>query len=217
MLFGTSVEQFSRWFDGAKADESIGAIVIDINSPGGSVYGVQELSEKIYKARGNKPIIAVVNSLMASAAYHIGSSADEIVITPSGDVGSIGVFTVHTDLSEAAQKAGIKHTIIRAGEHKIESNPVEPLSEDAQFYIQKQVNDRYDLLVSDVARNRNTNVSKVKDSYGKGRTLNAKDALSAGMVDRVGTLEQVITQLFPKKKKNRTSNLKTRLEIEKRR
>jgi ClpP class serine protease len=82
------------------ADESIGAIVIQIDSPGGNVAGTPEVARKIYEARGKgKAIIAQADSLMASAAYYIGAAADEIVATPSSEVGSIGVYAVHEDAS----------------------------------------------------------------------------------------------------------------------
>ena len=84
-------EAFGAAFDRAAADSSIGAIVLNIDSPGGSVYGVEELADKIYKARGTKPVYAVANSLAASAAYWIGSAASQLYVTPSGEVGSIGV------------------------------------------------------------------------------------------------------------------------------
>lgn len=220
MIFGTSTEMFGRWFDEMMADDSIGAIIIDVNSPGGSVAGTQELADKIFAARGQKPIIAVVNSLMASAAYWIGSAADEIIMTPSGEAGSIGVVMVHTDISEAAKQAGFKYTIIRSGEHKYEGNMVEPLSEDAVAYLQGQCDTCYESFLAAVARHRGATVSKIKADFGQGRCLMAKAALAAGMIDRIATMDQVIADLFPKDRKqgnNALSAYKTKLEIAQRR
>lgn len=190
---GTSTELFGQWFDDAVSDNSIGAIVIDCDSPGGNVYGVQELSQKIYNARGTKPIIAVANSLMASAAVWIASAADEIVITPGGEIGSVGVIAVHTDKSKADEAAGIKTTIIKAGKYKAEGNPFEPIDPEALGAAQKRIDDYYDIFTSDLTRNRS--VSKTDARFGDGRIFGAKDAVAMGLADRIGTLERVITDL----------------------
>lgn len=190
--FGTDTDTFGKWFDAMVADKSIAKIIIDIDSPGGSVYGTKELSDKIYAARGTKPIVAVANSLMASAAYHIGSAADRIYATPGGDVGSIGVLAVHSEFSQLEEKAGIKTTIVRRPEYKAEANSSEPLTEEAREALQKSVDDSYDLFVSSVARNRGVAKSVVKSGYGQGRLLVSRDALAAGMIDGIKTLEEVL-------------------------
>jgi ClpP class serine protease len=96
------------------ADDNVRAIVLNIDSPGGSIFGTEELFNKIMAARGSKPITAVVNSVAASAAFWIASAADEIVITPGGMIGSVGVYMVHTDLSAAIAEDGVKETFISA-------------------------------------------------------------------------------------------------------
>ena len=108
MSGATSAENFAKNFSQLLDDPSVDAIVLDVDSPGGQVGGVNELSKQIFEARGKKPIVAVANHFMASAAYWIGSAADELVVTPSGEVGSIGVFAVHEDISAALTQAGIK-------------------------------------------------------------------------------------------------------------
>jgi len=201
---GTSTEVFGRMFDIAIADDSIGTILVDVDSPGGSVYGVQELSDKIYNARGRKPIIAVVNSMMASAAYWISSAADEIIITPGGEAGSIGVIAIHVDYSEQEKDVGVKPTIIKAGKYKGEGNPHEPLGEEAKDYFQQRVDDYYNSFISAVARNRGINTAKVVSDFGQGRMFGAKNAISSGMVDGIGTLEGIVKRLLVRK-----STLKT--------
>ncbi len=193
---GTSTEQLSAAFDRAMADDSIGAIVLDVDSPGGSVYGVEELSAKIYAARGRgKRIVAVANSLMASAAYYIASAADEVVVTPSGEVGSIGVFALHLDYSQFLEQEGIKPTIFRAGQYKAELNPYEPVTEEAAAYAQAQVDEYYRMFVAAVARNRGVATQKVLSDFGQGRTLLARDAVAVGLADRIATLEEVLAEL----------------------
>ena len=195
MSGGMSIETFSRQFADLVNDEQIAAIIIDVDSPGGSVYGVEELSRQIFDARKHKRIVAVADQLMASAAYYIGSAADELVVTPSGEVGSIGVYTIHFDWSGHLEQQGVKATIIKAGPNKAEGNPYEALGEDAADHIQMIVDDYYNQFLRAVARNRGVSVKKVRDDFGGGRTYTAKRALERGMVDRIATMDTIIGEL----------------------
>jgi signal peptide peptidase SppA len=192
---GTSTQMFAAAFREAVADDDIRAIVLDVDSPGGSVYGVEELAAEIYKARGRKPIQAVVNSEMASAAYWIGSAADRIDITPSGMAGSIGVVTMHEDWSENLQGEGIKVTLVATPERKVEGNPYEPLGSEARDRMESVAGQYYSAFVKAVAKNRKTTEATVRANYGQGRMLTAKEALAAGMVDGIATLEAVLARL----------------------
>jgi signal peptide peptidase SppA len=195
---GTSVETFGQWIDNAVNDKSVSTIVIDVNSPGGSVYGVSELSKKIYDARSKKKIIAVVNSLMASAAAWIGTAASKVFITPSGEAGSIGVISVHTEYSKAEESAGYKTTIIKAGKYKSEGNPHEPLSDESVSAIQKRVDEYYAMFVSDLSRNRST--SKVKAVFGEGRIMGAEESVKSDLVDGIATMDEVLSKELKKQK-----------------
>jgi ClpP class serine protease len=108
---GTSTEKFAAELDALVSNPQISAIVLDTDSPGGSTFGVPELAAKIRAARDVKPIYAHVNGTMASAAYYLGAQATEIIASPSSLVGSVGVYMVHEDDSEAAAKAGVKRTV----------------------------------------------------------------------------------------------------------
>jgi len=176
------------------ADDSISKIVLDIDSPGGSTYGVAELAAEIYKARGQKPIVAVANSIAASAAYWIGASADEFYVTPGGIVGSIGVYAVHQDVSKMAENEGVKTTLISAGKFKTTGNQWEPLDEEAHARIQSRVNDAYAAFIADVARGRGVTEAKVRNGFGEGDAVTAKAAKAEGMVDGIATLDQVIAR-----------------------
>jgi signal peptide peptidase SppA len=200
MSGGTSTERFAREFDQLMADESIGAIVLQIDSPGGNVAGTPEVARKIYEARGKgKAIIAQADSLMASAAYYIGAAADEIVATPSSEVGSIGVYAVHLDASGYNEQEGFKYTLIKAGKYKAEGNPYGPLSGEALAAAQDKVDQYYGMFVRDVAKFRGVSVDDVRNGYGQGRALLAKQALDAGMIEKVATLEETLTRLGGKK------------------
>jgi len=192
---GVSTERFAQAFRQALSDPAVGAIVIDVDSPGGDVHGVDELSSEVFHARGQKPIVAVANSLAASAAYWIATAADELVVTPGGEVGSIGVFAAHVDESEWYRSQGIKPTLISAGRYKVEGNPYEPLGDAAREAIQERVDAYYDMFVRAVARNRGVGVQAVRGGFGEGRVVGAKRAVELGMADRVGTLVETVAQL----------------------
>lgn len=190
---GTSVEDIRGQLRAALANPQISAIVLDIDSPGGGVAGVTELATEIRNARAQKRIVAVANTTAASAAYWLASQANHVLVTPSGQVGSVGVYAVHFDASAAYQAQGVTPTIISAGERKADGNEFEPLSDEARAEMQARVDAFYDSFVSDVARGRGVPVSKVRDDYGKGSVLLAPAAFSAGLVDGIGTLEQALT------------------------
>lgn len=192
---GTSTERFGDDFDLAVNDPNVMAIVINVDSPGGSVAGVAQLADKIYEARGSKPIVAIANSMAASAAYWIASAADEFVAAPLAFVGAIGVFTVHTDFSGAEAQHGIKTTYVSAGKYKTEGNSSEPLGEEARDHMQSIADEAYGMFVRAVARHRGVKAAAVKTGFGEGRTLLASQALDAGMIDGVKTLDQVLADL----------------------
>jgi len=207
---GTSIQKLTAAFRDAMADDAVGSIVFQIDSPGGSVYGVKELADEIYEARGQgKQIIAVADPMAASAAYHIASAADEIVVLHSGEVGSIGVLAAHVDYSEAEEKCGVKTTLISAGKFKVEGNPYEPLTDDARAAIQSDVDDYYELFVDAVARNRGVSAQDVITGYGEGRCLTAKNAVAAGLADRIDTFDNVISGLLAPDSRSRARHRAT--------
>lgn len=201
----TSTQQFAAALRQVLADETVGQILIDIDSPGGSVYGVAELAAEITRARTQKPVIAVANSLAASAAYWIGCAASEFYVTPGGEVGSIGVWQAHFDYSKALEVDGVKPTLISAGKYKVEGNPYVPLDAEAQTFMQSRVDDYYDAFVKAVAKGRGVSVAEVRDGMGQGRVLGADAALAQKMVDGIATFDEVLTQM---QKKARASQVK---------
>lgn len=202
---GTSVQRFMAAFREAMADETISQILIEIDSPGGSVYGVAELFAEIYSARSSKPVVAIANSLAASAAYWIGCAASEFYVTPGGEVGSIGVWQAHEDWSVAMAEEGIKTTLISAGKYKVEGNPYQPLDEDAQAFMQSRVNDYYGAFTKAVAKGRAVSIDAVRNGMGQGRVLGADAALVEKMVDGIATLDEVIRKMSRSARAGRSS------------
>ena len=192
---GTSVERFRQRFHSAVNDSNVSAIVVDVDSPGGAVAGVRELADEIYAARGKKPMVAVANTLAASAAYWLGTAFPEFSVTDSGHVGSIGVFTMHQDVSKALEKDGVAVTLVHAGKYKVEGNPFTALDQDARDYLQAQVDSTYEEFVGAVARHRGASRKQVVSEFGEGRLVRAREAVDRGMADRIETIEEAIQRL----------------------
>lgn len=198
-----SLEMFQAAFDKVAKDDDVVAIVINVDSPGGSVDLVPETAAKIRAARREgRPIIAIANTLAASAAYWIASAADELVVTPSGEVGSIGVYMLHQDISDMLEAEGVRMTFIKEGPRKTEGNPFEPLDAPARNALQATARHYYDLFVKDVAKARNVSEDVVRADpeetdkhFGGGRVYPSSIAVKLGMADRVDTLEGVLQRL----------------------
>jgi signal peptide peptidase SppA len=191
---GTSTEALAEALRKALGDPAVGAVVLDVDSPGGAVSGVDELATEILQSRGPKPIIAVANSLMASAAYWIASAADEIWVTPSGEAGSIGVYAAHEDLSQALEKGGVRVSLVSAGKYKVEGNAYEPLTDEARGAIQGRVDAFYGMFVNAVAKGRGYAEVTVRNGFGEGRLLGAQEAVEQHLADKVGTLGEAIAR-----------------------
>ena len=194
----TSIEGLQTQFRAALADPDVKAIVFNIDSPGGSAELVPEFAQEILDARGQKPIIASANTWAASAAYWIASACDEICVTPSGEVGSIGVWTAHQDVSAAMEQAGLKTTLISAGKYKVEGNPYEPLDDEARAEMQRGVDAIYKSFLKAVAKGRGSTPATVRDGYGQGRMVMASEAVTEGLADRVETIDQTMARVSKK-------------------
>jgi signal peptide peptidase SppA len=194
---GTSFERLSAHVKEAVARSDVKTIVLDVDSPGGSVAGAAEFAELLRTARARKPIIAVANHQMASAAYWVCANATKIHASPSAMLGSIGVYSIHHDLSEALAKNGIKRTLISAGKYKLEGIDGEPLTDDGRAYREEQVAKSYARFVGDVAKGRGITVAAVKGGYGEGRLVDADAAIEFGMADKIATLDDTLDRLLP--------------------
>lgn len=193
---GSTVEGLIKTLREIGADDSVSTVLLDIDSPGGTVAGIPELANEVRRLSASKHVVALANSLAASAAYWIGSQADEFVATPEAMVGSVGVFAVHEDWSAAMDQAGVKMTYITAGKYKAEGNPAQPLSEEARQHLQTIVDASYDLFVADVAKGRAVSAADVRGNYGEGRVLSAQDAKAAGMIDRIAGYDETVKRLM---------------------
>ncbi|MBV2206654.1 MAG: signal peptide peptidase SppA [Pseudomonas sp.] len=193
---GASYEIISKDFAQAMADPSVEAIALVIDSPGGAVDGVQQLASQILAARGAKPIGAIADGTMASAAYWLGANADIVVAASNTTVvGSIGVVASHTDVSSQQEKLGVKTTEITAGKYKRIASQFGALTEEGRADIQAKVDYLYEIFVGDVAQARGVPVDKVLEDMADGRVFIGQQAVAAGLVDGVSTLDDLIATL----------------------
>lgn len=192
---GCSLDEFTQNLRDAVGDEQISAVLLDVNSPGGSVEMLTEAAAVMRDLRGTKPIAAIANATCASGALWLASQCDEISATPSAMYGSQGVIAVHEDISAALALEGVKPTIVTAGRYKAEFTELMPLSEEAHARLQQLVDDSNKTFRADIAKGRGTTVKTVGDTYGQGRMFTAREALDAGMIDRIETFEQAFTRL----------------------
>ncbi len=193
---GMSTELVARDLRAALADPAVHAIILDTDSPGGTVAGTPELAALVHAARDQKPIVAHVNGTMASAAYWVGSAARQIFISSGvSQVGSIGILARHMDVSRAEEARGIKTTLIYAGRYKAIANEFAPLSEEGRASMQSHVDYLYSQFVGAVASHRGVPVSTVLERMADGKVFIGDQAIEAGLVDGVSTLEELIDTL----------------------
>lgn len=185
-----SVQALRARFQQLDADPAVGAIVLDFDSVGGSVGGVAEFADAVHAA--TKPVIAISNPTMASAAYFIGSQAKALLVSPSSLTGSIGVYAAHEDISKALEMEGKTVTLVSAGAKKVLTTKLGPLTEEGRAELQARVDGFYEQFVRAVARGRGVSQKAVREGFGQGGVVLAEDAVKFGMADAVGTLEDAI-------------------------
>lgn len=186
----------------AASNPDVGAIVLDVNSPGGAYASVPETANAVRAVAAQKPVIAMVDTLCASGAYFIAAQASEIVVTPSGELGSIGAMIVHMDISRGLEAEGVTPTIIRSRPSKASTTPYEPLSEEARAWAQESVDEADVEFLKAVAKGRGmtaAQVRKIVDENGLGRTVSAGKAVELGLADRVATMGEVLTGMIKTK------------------
>lgn len=189
-----SVERLGATLDALLADDGVTAVVLSFDSPGGSVLGIEELARKILGLRDAKPIVALVDPMAASAAYWLAAACTEVWMPPSAMAGAIGTISLRYDWSAANAEAGVTVNVISAGAFKSEGIPDLPMSEAERTATQAVCDDYYALFTATVAKGRGVTPAAVRGGFGQGRIVTAKDSLSEGMVDRIGTLSDVLAK-----------------------
>ena len=192
---GCSIADLQTKFRLALADPAVRTILFRVDSPGGEVVMVPEFADEIFAARGTKPIVAVADALVASAAYWLAAQADTIYASVSARLGSIGVYTEHMDISGLLEKNGVTITLISHGAHKVDGHPYAPLPDDVKARIQARVDEVGVEFEAAVARGRGVAKKDVVESFGGGEVFRGKQAIALGMADKAGTFSQVVARL----------------------
>ena len=197
-FFGLSLMESMRdtamAVEAAAEDPMVKAILLRVDSPGGTVDGVEELAGAVASAAGMKPLYAYADGLMASAAYWVACNAREIAAPATAEIGSIGVILTCRDISRALENQGVKYNVITAGKYKSAGHPAEPLTDDMRGYLQDNVNKTYDLFLRAVERGRGVTRDAAM-TMADGRLFLAEDALQVGLIDRVCGFETFIADI----------------------
>lgn len=191
----TSYEGIQHQLRTAADDKAVKALVVDMHSPGGEAVLAFETAAMVRQVAAVKPVVAVVNGMAASAAYAIASGASEIVTTETGVAGSIGVVLLHADYSRALANEGIKPTLIFAGDHKVDGNPFEPLSDAVRADLQAEVDGFYQAFLATVAKGRGKRLTVAGARKTEARTFVGQAAVDAGLADRLGSFDEVLADL----------------------
>jgi capsid assembly protease len=168
-------------------------VLLELDTPGGEAGGVFDLADRLSELQraSGKPIWAIADEAALSAGYAIASVAEQIWLTRTAEVGSIGVVAVHVDQSAADRQAGLAYSFVHAGAHKIDGSPHLPLSDSARARIQADVDALNDAFVDLVARNRGITAIVIRQT--EAATFRGERAVAAGLADRIGDFDAVLT------------------------
>lgn len=178
----------------AAEDGTVRAVMLDVDSPGGTVDGTEEFAAAVRTANAAKPVYAYADGMMCSAAYWVASQARELAAPETAQVGSIGVIAVHTEYSSALQEWGVKVTVLSAGRYKAAGNAWEPLDEEMRAYLQEGIDQAYGVFLRAVAQGRGITVEQAA-LMAEGRVYAGLKALEAGLVDRVESRADFLTHI----------------------
>lgn len=194
MLNGyATVDSVMAALDLASESMDVDGILLNINSPGGTVDGISELGEKISAVSKKKKVVAYVGGQACSAAYWLATAADKIVVNQTGYVGSIGCLMAIMDDSKAMENEGIKEIMIVSSQSPKKVPDIN--SEDGKSQIQAHVDALAEIFISTVAKNRGVSVEAVVENFGQGDVVLGAEAVNRGMADKVGTLETAFSML----------------------
>lgn len=214
MSGGVSTQLVARDLKDALDNPGVNSILLVVDSPGGTVDGTQELAQLVHQAGGIKPVIAYADGLMASAAYYIGSAANEVWLSSDNTLtGSIGVVTTHVDYSKAEERAGIKTTEIYAGKYKRIASDVQPLTDEGRDYLQAQVDRMYETFVHDVARFRAVSPETVLADMADGRIWIGRQGIDQGLADGLATLDEVVGRMAAGEFRARDDTARSRVTV----
>jgi signal peptide peptidase SppA len=189
---GVSTDEFRATIERLKSDDSVGAVVLDIDSPGGSVHGVEQAAAAVRALRQSKPVYAIANDTMASAAYYIGSAATKVFVQPTSIVGSVGTLAMGMSLSRKLEREGVDVHIVKSGSLKAINNEAEPIDNGRVPHLEKNVNFYNSQFQRAVRLNRPHLTDENMETIATGDTFNADESVQVGLADGIATLDEVI-------------------------
>lgn len=205
---GTSTEQFAREINEAADNSKVQTILLAIDSPGGSASGTEEARQAVFRARRKKRVVALARNSFSSGAYYIGSAATTVIATPSTSTPSVGVYGIIQEITQAAEKQGVRFRVFRAGRLKASGNRYEVLTDERATAIQKNVDDIYAMFLASVAENRKLDVGYVEDRFGQGSKMSAAEAAERKIIDRVALVEDVVGEERERARSSQTTSVR---------
>ncbi|MBL8745956.1 MAG: signal peptide peptidase SppA [Phycisphaerae bacterium] len=193
---GNSVDEIVSRLEKAEEDSAVRAVILRVNSPGGTVAASETLYNELhsFRERSKKPIVVSMAEMAASGGYYISLAADRVIAQPSSITGSIGVIIQTMNFSKGMAMIGIESRVVKSGPNKDIANPFEPIREDQYAVLQGTVNDFYESFRS-LVRERRPGIDPSRfDTLTDGRIFTGRQALEAGLVDSVGDLREAFEE-----------------------
>jgi protease-4 len=188
--WGTSmVDDIKNALQTALEDDSVKAVVLAVNSPGGEVTAADIIYHEVLKVQKEKPVVVAMTSLGASGAYYIACAADWIVANETTFTGSIGVIIQSLNYEGLFDKVGLNAVVFKSGKFKDMLSGSRPITPEEQAYVEGMVMQVYDRFLGIVSRSRNLPSDALRDTFADGRIITGKDAKEAGLVDQLGYVE----------------------------
>ncbi|RQD64624.1 MAG: signal peptide peptidase SppA [Desulfonatronovibrio sp. MSAO_Bac4] len=181
----TDSRELTEWIDELEKNDSVKAVIIRINSPGGVVGPSQEIYQAVRSLAQNRTVVASMGAMATSGGYYVASPAHQIVANPGTLTANIGVKANLTNMQELLRKIGIEDQAIYSSEYKDAGTVTRPMTEKERAYFQSLMDDLHDQFVQDVAAGRNMDVQEVA-VLADGRALTGRQAFEVGLVDRLG-------------------------------
>lgn len=193
---GNSVDELAARLEKAEQDPDVRAVILRINSPGGTVAASETMYTEIegFRARSRKPVVVSMAEMAASGGYYISLAADRVMAQPSSITGSIGVLMQTMNFSKGMAMIGIESRTVKSGPMKDTANPFEPIREEQYAILQGTVDDFYEAFRG-LVRERRTGVDPSRfDTLTDGRIFTGRQALEAGLVDSLGDLRDAFAE-----------------------
>lgn len=187
----TSSTDTIRQFKQYEENEDVKALVLRIDSPGGTVVAAQEIYAEIQKLRENKVVLASMGNVAASGGYYIASATEEIVANPGTLTGSIGVISEYPNIEQLMKKVGLRSEVMKSGRFKDLGNPTREMTEEERQLLQDLIDNIHRQFIRDVALGRGRTVEEI-EPLADGRVFTGEQAKENGLVDRLGNLQDAL-------------------------